>query len=118
MPHCVIECSAQIAAQPDIHRLLQSAHQAADASGLFETHDIKVRLLPYEDYLVGGKDQDFVHIVCHILAGRSDEQKGRLANSLVHTVCAWLPDVAMVSCEVRDIVRAHYSNRRQIMAQG
>lgn len=98
--------------------MLQSAHEAADASGLFQSHDIKVRRLPYEDYLVGGKDQNFVHIICHILSGRSDEQKGMLADSLVRAACSWLPEVSVISCEVRDIVRANYSNRRQVMALG
>ncbi|MCD4485942.1 5-carboxymethyl-2-hydroxymuconate Delta-isomerase [Chromobacterium vaccinii] len=118
MPHCVIECSAEIAGHPDIDRLLHAVHEAADASGLFQSADIKVRLQSYDDFLVGGRDQDFVHIACHILAGRDDDQKGQLADQLVRAVCERLPGVQSVSCEVRDMAPAAYSRRDKLRAVG
>ncbi|MEO9386064.1 5-carboxymethyl-2-hydroxymuconate Delta-isomerase [Chromobacterium phragmitis] len=118
MPHCVIECSAEIAGHPDIDRLLLAVHEAADASGLFQSADIKVRLQSYDDFLVGGRDEDFVHIACHVLAGRSDDQKGRLADLLVRAACERLPGVESVSCEVRDMAPAAYSRRDKLLARG
>ncbi|MGD1824694.1 5-carboxymethyl-2-hydroxymuconate isomerase [Chromobacterium violaceum] len=118
MPHCVIECSAEIAGHPDIDRLLHAVHEATDASGLFQGADIKVRLQSYDDFLVGGRDQDFVHITCHILAGRSDDQKGQLAERLVGAVCERLPGVQSISCEVRDMAPAAYRRRDKPQARG
>ncbi len=61
--------------------------------------------------LVGGAKADFVHLCCLILEGRSDEQKGRLADALVRAASAVLPQVAAISCEVRDMDPAAYAKR-------
>ncbi|KUM02344.1 5-carboxymethyl-2-hydroxymuconate Delta-isomerase [Chromobacterium subtsugae] len=116
MPHCVIECPAELAQAPQIMPLMQAVHQAAVASGLFETPDIKVRVLPSAHYLVGGQPDAFVHVTTHILAGRSEQQKKQLADAVARAACAQLPQVAMITSEVRDIQREAYSNRRQAMA--
>ncbi len=44
MPHCVIECSADLARHPAVEQLVQAVHDAANSSGLFQTADIKTRL--------------------------------------------------------------------------
>ena len=43
MPHCIIEYSAPLAAQIDIDELVQSVHQGALASELFEPSAVKSR---------------------------------------------------------------------------
>ena len=116
MPHCVIECPAELARQHDMEPLMQAVHGAAAASGLFEASDIKVRVLPSEHYLVGGKTEPYLHVTTHILAGRSDQQKKLLTEAIVRAVCAQLPQLAMVTSEVRDIQREAYSNRRLALA--
>ncbi|OHX12735.1 hypothetical protein BI347_03885 [Chromobacterium sphagni] len=116
MPHCVIECPAELARRQDMKPLMLAVHEAAAASGLFEASDIKVRVLPSEHYLVGGATEPYVHVTSHILAGRSDQQKKRLTEAIARAVCVQLPHVAIVTSEVRDIQRAAYSNRHLIMA--
>ncbi|POA97345.1 5-carboxymethyl-2-hydroxymuconate isomerase [Chromobacterium sinusclupearum] len=111
MPHCVIECSADLARHPAVEQLVQAVHDAANRSGLFQTADIKTRLLASPHYLVGGAKADFVHLSCLILEGRNDEQKGRLADALVRAASAVLPEVAAISCEVRDMDPAAYAKR-------
>ncbi|POZ62075.1 5-carboxymethyl-2-hydroxymuconate Delta-isomerase [Chromobacterium alticapitis] len=111
MPHCIIECSADLARHPEIATLAKAIHDAAEQSGLFQTADIKTRLLPAAQALVGGAEADFIHINCLVLAGRSAEQKGKLADSLMRAACVQFPGLAAVSCEVRDMERAAYAKR-------
>ncbi|WP_444931347.1 5-carboxymethyl-2-hydroxymuconate Delta-isomerase [Microbulbifer sp. SSSA002] len=111
MPHCVIQCPSSMLASIDVPGLLASVHMAADQSALFESGDIKVRMLPVEHYLVGGNPGPFIHLECSLLSGRSVEQRQNLAQLLAKALCTVLPEVEMISVEVREIVRAAYCNR-------
>lgn len=111
MPHCVIQYPSNLFESVDVDSLLTSIHAAADQSALFESGDIKVRLLPVEHYLVGPEPAPFVHLECSLLSGRSIEQRQSLARLLAKALCEAVPDVEMVSVEVREIVRATYCNR-------
>lgn len=106
MPHCVVEHSADIEG-----RVLTSlVHQGALASGLFEAEgsDIKVRALPYTNYITGSVDISFVHVTVKILSGRSAEQKSALSQLVLDQ----LRSASMVNCslsvEVADIDRGSY----------
>jgi 5-carboxymethyl-2-hydroxymuconate isomerase len=114
MPHCVIECPASLGDLVDLDVLLKAVHDAAEATGLFSLGDVKARLLLSEHFLVGGKKDPFVHVISHILAGRTAEQKKLLSAAVAVSICELLPNVEMISVEVRDIDRAAYSNRQSL----
>jgi 5-carboxymethyl-2-hydroxymuconate isomerase len=114
MPHCVIECPADLARIVNFDVLVEAVHDAAEASGLFSAGDVKARLVLANHYRVGGKRAPYVHINVHILSGRSEFQKQALARDIASAVCALLPQVEMISVEVRDIALHSYANRALI----
>jgi 5-carboxymethyl-2-hydroxymuconate isomerase len=58
MPHFIIDCSPGILQQKSAGELMQTVYKAAESTGLFAPNDIKVRIRPYEQYLLGeGKNQ-------------------------------------------------------------
>lgn len=115
MPHCVIECSASIAELVSLDQLVQDLHDTTEASGLFSKGDVKARLVLSDNYLVGGTKGHYVHIVTHILSGRTLSQRKALSDALVLTLCELLPSVEMLSVEVREIDKNTYSNRKSVM---
>jgi 5-carboxymethyl-2-hydroxymuconate isomerase len=114
MPHCVIECSAELSSFISFDVLVKEIHNTTENSGLFEAGDIKTRLVLSDNYLVGGKKEHFVHIIAHILSGRTVQQRKDLSDALVLTLCRLLPNVEMLSVEVREIEKDVYSNRRAV----
>ncbi|WP_076409399.1 5-carboxymethyl-2-hydroxymuconate Delta-isomerase [Shewanella sp. UCD-KL12] len=114
MPHCVIECPIELKSVVDFNLLVSAVHEAAVSSNLFEQGDVKARLNVAEYYVVGGIKAPYVHTLVHLLSGRTEAQKKRLADSVTKAVCELLPSVRMVSTEVRDIPKLAYSNRGAI----
>jgi len=112
MPHCIVECTAAVAAQVPVERLLRSVHDAALASGLFTVGDVKVRVLVHEHSLVGGIAADFVHVFAYVLTGRDEADRKKLSASIVRGLAGLLPAVQAISCDVREMDRATFSNRR------
>ncbi len=112
MPHCVIECSADLADIVSFETLVKEVHDVTESSGLFSTGDVKARLVLSDDYWVGGRREHFVHIICHILSGRTVLQRKQLADSIVVTLCGLLPSVEMLSVDVREIDKNTYSNKK------
>ena len=114
MPHCVIETSSELRKIIDLDLLVKEIHDTTDESGLFEKGDVKSRLVISENYLVGGVKDQYVHIVAHILSGRSKIQMKSLADSIALKLCSLLPTVEMLSVEVREIDKNMYSNRKAV----
>jgi len=83
MPHCIIECSENIGEKSDLNELIKRAYQGILNSNLFEKQDIKTRLLVFENYQIGDKRTDFIHITIKILSGRTIEQKKKLSKSIL-----------------------------------
>lgn len=111
MPHCVIECSKSLSAHVDFSELVKKVHDVTELSGLFSKGDVKARLITAEHYIVGGQVQDYVHVITHILSGRTIDQRKSLADAITLTLCELLPTVKMLSVEVREIEKQVYSNR-------
>jgi len=82
MPHVVIDCSANILSQVSEKKDFKAVHSITDASGLFNKEDIKVRVNPYNEFDVGGKQTDFIHVFGYILEGRTEVQKAALLKML------------------------------------
>ncbi len=114
MPHCVIETSSELRKLIDLDLLVKEIHDTTEMSGLFEKGDVKSRLLISEYYLVGGERENYVHIVTHILSGRSESQRKNLADLIALKLCDLLPTVEMLSVEVREINKKMYSNRNAV----
>lgn len=55
MPHFIIDCSQSILTHHDEDTINEQIHHTANASDLFAEHEIKVRVNPYNRYLVGNK---------------------------------------------------------------
>lgn len=114
MPHFIIECSDNIARDHDAKNIMQQVYDTADATGLFAQGDIKVRINPYNQYyLAEGKD-DFIHVFGNIMQGRTDEQKKNLSTQIVSKLKELLPDVSIISMNVRDFEKTSYCNKDMI----
>ncbi len=115
MPHCLIEGSQSLTQLVTPAELLGVVEDAAAATGLFQPGEVKLRLSLYEYFSVGGTQEDFVHLIFYILAGRTDEQKRLLSRQIVRALVARLPSVNAVSLDVRDIDREVFSNKRSCL---
>ena len=115
MPHFVIDCSKNILDIQDSKIILQTVHSAAVKIGLFEEADIKVRLNPFDkDYLVGGKEVDFIHVFANVMEGRTTEQKANLSKQIVTQLKFLFPTVPFIAMNIRDFEKATYSNKDMI----
>lgn len=114
MPHCVIECPASIETVVDLDVLVKAVHDAADSTGLFTLGDVKSRVMVSQHSLVGGRNDDYVHVTIGLLSGRTDGQKSALSRAVVRAVCELLPNVHFISVDVRDFCLETYSNRASL----
>ena len=114
MPHFIADCSANIRSILAPDRLVEAIHDTADASGLFEPGDIKVRCHFCDEFTVGGTTDDFVHIIAYLLSGRSATAKLHLAKSIIARLMPLLPTVNTLSIDIRDIEREGYANRHSM----
>lgn len=112
MPHLIIEYSHDGHGDRfDAPTLMRALHNAAADTGVMKAEDIKVRALPYLDYLVGGQRQGFCHVSVHLLAGRTAEQKLRLSTALRATMSDLLPDTHSLSVDIVDMDPESYKKR-------
>ena len=89
MPHAWIECSANIADEPEIQKLKTLVYEAALETGIFPLGGVRVRFQVVTDYIVGDGDpaNSFVHIVLRIGAGRDLATKKTAADRVFACVC-------------------------------
>lgn len=113
MPHCIIEYSDDLATHKE--ELLDTAFEALSKSELFKDEDIKVRLLEFQNYLVGGKKLSFLHSSLHILSGRSENQKKRLVEDFILTFDNYFKDNYSVpislSVTIKEMPKETYKKR-------
>ena len=117
MPHFIIDCSGSILSLADPDELMRSVYETAKSTGLFATSGvggIKVRLNPYRHYTNVDSHQHFVHVFANIMEGRTQEQKKRLSHQVGGVLKAMLPDVAIISMNIRDFEKATYCNATMI----
>lgn len=114
MPHFVIDCSENVLHGRSQQEILKVVHATADATALFETADIKVRLRPFEEFSVGGGKSDFIHVFADIMEGRTTEQKAHLSKEIVSKLKAMFPEVPFIAMNVRDFEKATYCNRAML----
>lgn len=107
MPHCIVEHSAELAAET----LIAQVFAGASESGLFAADgaDIKVRTVAYSHYCTGPRKSAFVHVELKILSGRTLEMKQHLSTTvLAHLRLLDIADCSL-TVEVVDMERASYA---------
>lgn len=114
MPHFVLDCSQSILETHDEAFIIEQVHLTANASGLFDEHDIKVRVNPFKKYAVGNKASDFIHVFSHIMEGRTTEQKAKLSRDMVLMLTGLFPDVTNIAMNISDFEKATYCNRTML----
>ena len=110
MPHFVIDCSENVLADTSQEAVIIQIHKVALASGLFAENDIKVRMRPFETYLVGGKKTDFIHVFASIMQGRTEEQRAALSKAIVSKLKALFPQVPFIAMNVDEFEKSTYCN--------
>ncbi|MFO7979123.1 MAG: 5-carboxymethyl-2-hydroxymuconate Delta-isomerase [Bacteroidales bacterium] len=114
MPHFVVDCSENVLNHKPSPEIMQAIYDVAVSSGLFATAGvggIKVRINPFKDFVVVDSNNDFVHVVAHILEGRTPEQKKSLSAGVVERLKALLPEVTHISMHIQDIEKAGFCNQ-------
>ena len=114
MPHFVIECSENIIKIKSPEEIMQEVYTIAEASGLFAVGDIKVRIKPYEYFMVGRSKNDFIHVFGHIMQGRNTEEKANLSKQIIGNLKSMFPDVPVISMNVIDFEKATYCNKLMV----
>jgi len=114
MPHFVVDCSQDVLATHNESSINQQIHIIANATGLFDESDIKVRVNPFTTYSVGKSRDGFIHVFSNIMEGRSTEQKANLSRAIVTKLVAMFPHVANVAISVREFERATYCNKSML----
>src|SRR5215211_5327912 len=102
MPHFIIDCSENIIQQKSPDEIMQAVYDVAEATRLFATNDIKVRLRPYQYFKLGGDKKDFIHIFGNIMEGRSTEQKANLSKKIIERLNEIFPDISFLSINIRE----------------
>ena len=114
MPHFILDCSDSILDNYTEEDLMPSIHHAANSSNLFVENEIKVRINPYQKYLVGNKSADFIHVFAHIMQGRTTEQKAMLSKIIVSKLAALFPNIENIAINVSDFEKATYCNLEKL----
>ncbi|GMM84873.1 5-carboxymethyl-2-hydroxymuconate Delta-isomerase [Pseudoalteromonas sp. MTN2-4] len=114
MPHFILDCSNSILDNYTEEDLMASIHHAANSSDLFVENEIKVRINPYQKYLVGNKSADFIHVFAHIMQGRTTEQKAMLSKIIVSKLAALFPNIENIAINVSDFEKATYCNLEKL----
>lgn len=109
MPHFVIDCSENVLEMKSPEQIMQKVYDTADAANLFAKGDIKVRINPFKLYNIGEAD-DFIHVFGNIMEGRTDEQKLKLSKAIVSALKTMLPDIPIISMNIRDFEKSGYCN--------
>ena len=112
MPHLVLEHSTEGHGDAfDVKILMQALHDAAAATGVMQAADIKIRAMPYADYLLAGKRDGFCHVTVRMLEGRTPEQKLAVSEALRAVMARLLPHTKSLSVDIRDMDAHAYKKR-------
>ena len=114
MPHFIIECSENVLEHATAEKIMQAVYDSAEATGLFAKNDIKVRLNPYRYYMLGETKDNFLHIFGNIMEGRTTGQKANLSKQIISRLNNLLPDISILSMNIREFELATYCNKSLI----
>ncbi|MDE4134912.1 hypothetical protein PXK00_17505 [Phaeobacter sp. QD34_3] len=111
MPHLIIEHGNAIVTPEDRRAALDLAVHCGEISGVMKRDDIKVRLHAFEDFLAADGCESFIHVTVKLLAGRTPEQKERLATLIRDQFDHRFPTVGSISVDIRDMDPDAYKKR-------
>ena len=111
MPHFIVECPEHLIPAEKGKDVVNRVHQVAMDSGLFEKANIKVRIVPYEHYLIAGQQQDFVHVFGYIMPGRTLEQETDLSESIGELIANLFPQVPIITVNIDTLNQPSYFKR-------
>jgi len=114
MPHCIIDCSRSIERHATVGAIIKTVYDAAVGTGLFGEGDVKVRLNLFDHYTVGGTKDDFCHTIAYIMSGRTEAQRQNLSKQIIVALKALLPELRIISIDIREIRKATYNNRNTV----
>jgi 5-carboxymethyl-2-hydroxymuconate isomerase len=114
MPHFVIDCSRNVLNIKTADEIMQAVYEAAESTKLFKENDIKIRINPYEHYKLGEGKISFLHIFGNIMEGRTTEQKANLSRLILQKLNTILPDVSILSINIREFELATYCNKAML----
>ena len=110
MPHLTVEYSANLQSKVDIFRLVETVHQAALRTGVFEIAAIRTRAAGRDYYVIadGHRDNAFVAISVRVAPGRPPETRKRVGEEIFDAACEFLKSVyettpLAISLEVQEI---------------
>jgi 5-carboxymethyl-2-hydroxymuconate isomerase len=114
MPHFVVDCSHSILEHRPEEEIIARVHGVANATGLFDEHDIKVRVNPFALYSVGNRREEFIHVFSSIMEGRSVDQRAELSRLIVVELACMFPHVANIAINIAEFEKATYCNRTML----
>jgi 5-carboxymethyl-2-hydroxymuconate isomerase len=110
MPHVIIEYSANLENQIDILEMVETIHNAALKTGVFELAAVRTRAERREYYAIADSHRDnaFVAIWVRVAPGRPAETRQRLGKEIFDAACEFLEEVygktpIGISLEVNEI---------------
>lgn len=114
MPHFIIDCSENVIRLRSADDIMQEVFNAAVSTDLFTESEIKVRINPFSYYNNGNSLDDFIHVFGYIMEGRNTDQKAQLSKAIVTTLNKILPEVPVISINIKDFEKASYFNKTMI----
>ena len=111
MPHLIIEHNQTVNKNLNISRLTKSLHQILAKQESIKLESIKSRSIVIDDCLIGDSETkpDFIHVTLKLLAGRSDELKNSIGQSLQEEIFNEFQKAkrsrttASITLEIRDL---------------
>ena len=88
---------------------MDAVHTGAESSGLFESHDIKTRAIPYMHYQIGVSQSSFIHVSSRIISGRNGVQKEKLNSAIIGKLSILSFSNCSITAEVIDIHKESYA---------
>lgn len=112
MPHLILEHSAELAEQHDLHAIAQELFDVTLATGVFgKGIDIKTRTIACDNVITGCEIQSFAHLTLRMVAGRPLEVRSKLSNDLLAVLDKHMPEVGALSVLPIEIDPTVYSKR-------
>ncbi|MDA6071967.1 5-carboxymethyl-2-hydroxymuconate Delta-isomerase [Flavobacterium sp. AC] len=114
MPHFIIDCSENVIRLKSAEDIMQDVFNAALSTDLFTESEIKVRINPFAYYNNGNSLNDFIHVFAYIMEGRNTDQKAKLSKAIVIKLNEVLPEIPVISINIKDFEKASYFNKTMI----
>lgn len=112
MPHCLIEYSTPLTNRISRQQLLETVHHTVTQSDLFDTSNVRSRLIAFDDFILGATQSTFIHVTIRLFQGRGDAQKAELNQQVAEAIQAIVGGDVLISCECVDIHTPSYQQLR------